>query len=249
MSTSGSTPKRHTQAWFTTTRWSVVLSAQQTDTVTSAQALEGLCQTYWYPLYAYVRRQGHSPEEAADLTQGFFTRLLEKDWLAEVDRQRGRFRNFLMASMKHFMSNERAKDRAKKRGGDKRIVSLDIEIAETQYRLEPVEDRSPEQIYERQWALTVLTQVLDSLRADYEQRGRAGQFDTLRSCLVLGSQQQPYADLAQKLDVSEGAVRVMVHRLKQQYRKTLRHHIAQTVATPEEVELEMQHLRTILAGS
>ncbi len=237
-----------TQAVFVSTQWSLVVTARDGDTQSAAAALETLCRTYWKPLYAFVRRQGLQPDEAMDMTQGFFARLLEKGWIAAADQQRGRFRNYLMASIKHFMSNEWAKQRAKKRGGGCRFIPRDVDTAETQYRLEPMDERSPEQIYERQWALTVLAQVMDTLRQDYEKRGKTDQFDSLKSCLVLGSQQQPYADLAQKLETTEGAVRVMVYRLKQQYRQTLRHHIAQTVATADEVDLEMHYLRTILAG-
>ena len=237
-----------TQAVFASTQWSLVVTAQAGDTQSSA-ALETLCRAYWKPLYAFVRRQGVNPDEAMDMTQGFFTRLLEKDWMAAADQERGRFRNYLMTSIKHFMSNEWAKQRAKKRGGGCRFIPIDAETAETQYRLDPVDTRSPERTYERQWALTVLEQVMDSLHQDYQERDKAAQFESLKPCLVLGSQQQPYAELAQKLETTEGAVRVMVHRLKQQYRHQLRHHIAQTVASADEVEQEMQHLFQALTES
>ena len=230
-----------TQAVFTSTQWSLVVTAQAGDTQ-SAAALETLCRAYWKPLYAFVRRQGVQPDEAMDMTQGFFTRLLEKDWITAADQERGRFRNFLMTSIKHFMSNEWAKQRAKRRGGGCRFIPVDVQTAETQYRLDPIDTRSPERTYERQWALTTLEQVMDTLRQDYQKRNKTAQFEILKPCLVLSSQHQPYAQLAQQLDTTEGAVRVMVHRLKQQYRQKLRHHIAQTVASAEEVEQEMQHL-------
>ena len=240
--------QRPTQARFVTTHWSVVLAAGDQAGSHCAEALQTLCQTYWFPLYAFVRRQDIQPHEALDLTQGFFARLLEKQWLAAVDPARGRFRNFLMSSIKHFMSNEWARQRAKKRGGGRWHFPLDGDHAETRYRLEPQDDRSPEQVYERQWALTVLEQVMTELRQDYETRGKGGQFDALKSCLALGSQQQPYAQLAGRLNSTEGAARVMVHRLKQQYRKILRRQIAQTVSSAEEVESEIRHLFQALAG-
>jgi RNA polymerase sigma factor (sigma-70 family) len=240
--------QRPTQARFGTTHWSVVLAAGDQAHSHCAEALQSLCQTYWFPLYAFVRRQDIQPDEALDLTQGFFARLLEKEWLAAADPERGRFRNFLMASIKHFMGHEWARQRAKKRGGGCCHFSLDRDSAETRYRLEPLDDRTPEQMYERQWALTVLEQVMTGLRQDYETRGKGEQFDALKSCLALGSQQQSYAELAVRLNSSEGAVRVMVHRLKQQYRKILRRQIAQTVNSAEEVESEIRHLFQALAG-
>jgi len=230
-----------------TTRWSVVLAARDSDTRQCAQALELLCQSYWFPLYAFVRRQGHSPDQAGDLTQGFFAQLLEKGWLAKITHQEGRFRNFLMVAMKHFISNERAKERAQKRGGGRRILRLDIENAETRYRIEPADKTSPEQVYERQWALTLLDQVLVSLKAEYAKKGKSKVFDLLKHSLTGQRDRLDYDDLAEQLSATEGAVRVMVHRLKQRYRQLLREHIAHTVATPEEVDLEMQHLREALS--
>jgi RNA polymerase sigma-70 factor (ECF subfamily) len=248
MGTGKAASNRHTQAWFATTRWSVVVSAQQEDSVTSARALEGLCQTYWYPLYAFVRRQGCAPEEAADLTQGFFARLLEKDWLADVDRQKGRFRNFLMAAIKHYLSNERAKARAQKRGGGCRIVSMDIETAETRLRLEPVDTTTPDQLFERQWALTLLEEVLATLKQEYEHQNKAAVFAAIKGSLTGPRDRQPYATLAQQLDSTEGHVRVLVHRLRQRYRQLLREAVAGTVASDSEVDAEMEHLRRILTG-
>lgn len=239
--------QRPTQARFATTHWSVVLAAGDQASSHSPEALQILCETYWFPLYAFVRKQGIQPAEALDLTQGFFARLLEKQWLAAVDPARGRFRSFLMASIKHFISNEWARARAKKRGGGRYRISLDGERAETRYRLEPVDDRSPEQVFERQWALTVLEQVAIELRRDYATRGKSSQFDALKSHLNLGSKQQSYAQLAERLNTSEGAARVMVHRLKEQYRSIMRRQIAQTVASAEEIESEIRHLFQALA--
>ena len=237
------------RAWFATTRWSVVLAAKQKQDTRSAQALETLCRAYWVPLYAFVRRQGYNPDQAGDLTQGFFTTLLERNWLAGVTRQEGRFRNFLMVAMKHYISNERAKARAIKRGGACHFMHLDIETAETRYRIEPIDRTTPEQTFERQWALALLDQVLNSLKSEYEQKDKASVFVTLKHCLTGQRDQPDYQALARKLETSQGAVRVMVHRLKDRYRSLLREHIAHTVFTHEEIELELQHLRRVLTGS
>jgi RNA polymerase sigma factor (sigma-70 family) len=249
MTRSHSNAGKTSQAWFATTRWSVVLTAQDKQSSRCRQAMDGLCRTYWYPLYAFVRRQGCTADEAADFTQGFFARCLEKDWLDSVDQSKGRFRNFLLASINHYVSNERARQRAKKRGGGKRIFSLDIETAETRYRIEPETTTTPEQLFERQWALALLDTVLKDLQQKYTDEGKAAAFDFLKPCLIGQTTSLPCSELAQKLQCTEGAVRVMIHRLKKRYRDLLRQHIAHTVATPEDVEAEMQHLRTILSGS
>lgn len=232
-----------------TTHWSVVLAARNSDTQQCAQALEVLCQTYWFPLYAFVRRQGCQADQAADLTQGFFAQLLEKDWLGKINHQEGRFRNFLMVAMKHYISNERAKDRAQKRGGGRPLLSLNMDRAETRYRIEPAHETTPEQVFERQWALTLLDQVLVSLKTEYSQKDKGQVFDLLKHALTGQRDQLDYGQLAEQLSATEGAVRVMVHRLKQRYRQLLREHIAHTVATPEEVDLEMQHLKKALSAS
>jgi RNA polymerase sigma factor (sigma-70 family) len=239
---------RPQQAWFATTHWSVVLAAKDRHAPAGRQALESLCQGYWYPLYAFVRRQGHQPEDAADLTQEFFTRLLDKNWLADVSRTKGRFRSFLLAAMTHFLSNEYDKAKARKRGGGCRIVPLEIETAETRYRLEPSDPVTPEQLYERQWALTLLDQVLTRLQALYAEEGKADLFAMLKPCLAGKRESQPYTDLAAGLGMTEGAVRVAVHRLRQRYREVLRDQIAQTVSSPGEVEPEIQHLMRALVG-
>lgn len=239
---------RPSQARFVTTQWSIVLAAKGHQGTAGRDALEALCRAYWYPLYAYVRRQGHTPEDAADLTQEFFARLLEKDWLADVTRTKGRFRSFLLAAMTHFLANEYDKARARKRGGGCRIVPLEIETAETRYRLEPTDPVTPEQLYERQWALTLLDQVLAQLQAEYTQAGKAGLFASLKPCLAGRHESQPYADLAAGLSMTEGAVRVAVHRLRSRYREVLRVQISQTVSSPEEIEPEIRHLMRVLAG-
>jgi len=248
MTASGDNTVGPSKAWFATTRWSVVLAAKDRTCAQGQEALATLCQTYWYPLYAYVRRQGHRPDDAADLTQEFFTRLLEKDWLADVSRAKGRFRSFLLAAMGHFLANEYDKAQAKKRGGACRIVPLDIETAETRYSLEPSDPVTPEQLYERQWALTLLDQVLARVQGQYAQEGKADLFAVLRPCLSGKSDAQPYSVLAARLGSTEGAVRVAVHRVRQRYRKVLRDQIAQTVCSPEEIEPEIRHLMRVLSG-
>ncbi|MGB7768832.1 MAG: sigma-70 family RNA polymerase sigma factor [Verrucomicrobiia bacterium] len=232
---------------FVTTHWSVVLTAGRSDTTRAHAALANLCQTYWYPLYAYVRRRGHSPEDAQDLTQAFFARLLERNWVGQADQQKGRFRSFLLSAMNHFLADEWDKARAQKRGGGILPVPLQFDTAETRYGHEPADNITPEQNYERRWALTVLDKVLQRLRSEYEQEGKAELFAALNPCLVGDRTAQPYADLAVKLGVSEGAVKSAVHRLRQRYRQLLHDEIAQTVANPGEVDEELHHLFAVLA--
>ena len=236
------------QPAFVTTHWSVVLTAGRNDTTRARAALERLCQTYWYPLYAYVRRRGKSPEDAQDLTQEFFARLLEHNWIGRADQQRGRFRSFLLSAMNHFLSDEWDKARAQKRGGNFVHVPLEFEVAETRFSHEPADLTTPEQNYERRWALTLLDEVLRRLRSEYEQDGRGELFATLHPCLVGGRSSQPYAELAVKLGVSEGTVKSAVHRLRQHYRQLLREEIAQTVAEPRDVDEELRHLFAVLGG-
>jgi RNA polymerase sigma-70 factor (ECF subfamily) len=230
-------------AGFATTSWSVVVAARDGDAAQAREALATLCETYWYPLYAFIRRQGNSAQEAEDLTQEFFSRLLEKDFLEGVDRSRGKFRSFLLAACGHFLSNERDRARAWKRGGRCRIVSLDFAQAETQYALEAADRLSPDKLFARRWALTLLRNVLSRLRADYAARGKAALFDRLRVSL-LGEDSEPAASLAAALGMTAGAVRVAVHRLRQQFRELLREEIARTVDRPEEIEEEMRDLFT-----
>ena len=230
-----------------TTHWSVVLAAGQNNAAGAQAALASLCQTYWYPLYAYVRRRGHKPEDAQDLTQEFFARLLKHNWLSRADQQRGRFRSSLLSAMNHFLADEWDKARAQKRGGGQMPVPLQFDTAETRYGHEPVDNTTPEQNYERRWALTLLDEVLRRLRSEYEQEGRAELFATLHPCLVGDRSSQPYAELAVKLGVSEGAVKSAVHRLRQRYRQLLHDEIAQTVAEPGEVNEELRHLFAVLA--
>lgn len=232
---------------FVTTHWSLVLSAGDNKSPQFASALEKLCRTYWYPLYAYVRQRGQSPEDARDLTQEFFARLLERNWIGRAEEQKGRFRSFLLSAMNHFLADNWDKARAQKRGGGAMPVPLQFDTAETRYNHEPVYNITPEQSYERQWALILLDKVLQRLRAEYEQEGRAEFFTALNPCLVGDRTAQPYAELAVKLGVSEGTVKSAVHRLRQRYRELLRDEIAQTVATLGEVDDELRHLFAVLS--
>ncbi len=233
---------------FVTTHWSVVLTAGASDTTCARAALENLCQTYWYPLYAYVRRRGHSPEDAQDLTQAFFARLLERNWVGQADRQKGRFRSFLLSALNHFLADEWDKARAQKRGGGVAPLPLEFDAAETRYSHEPADNVTPEHNYERRWALTLLDEVLRRLRSDYEQEGKTELFAALHPCLVGDRSAQPYAELAAKLGVAEGTVKAAVHRLRRRYRQLLRDEIGQTVAEPGEVDEELRHLFAVLAG-
>jgi len=224
-----------------------VLTAGRSDTTRAASALEKLCQTYWYPLYAYVRRRGHSLEDAQDLTQAFFARLLERNWVGQADQQKGRFRSFLLSAMNHFLADEWDKARAQKRGGGLAPIPLQFDVAETRYSHEPADNVTPEHSYERRWALTLLDEVLRRLRSEYEQDGRGELFAALHPCLVGDRSSQPYAELAVKLGISEGTVKSAVHRLRQRYRQLLRDEIAQTVVEPGEVDEELKHLFAVLA--
>lgn len=233
---------------FVTTRWSVVISAGHSDTTRSCEALARLCQTYWHPLYAYVRRLGHLPPDAQDLTQEFFARLLAKNYLADADESRGRFRSFLLAALKHFLANEWDKASAQKRGGGQMLIPIDPSTAETSCRFEPADATTAEKIYERRWALTLLAQVLQHLREEYVRAGREKLFEQLKPTLTEASRTVRYAEIAARLGMSEGAVKVAVHRLRLRYREVLRAEIADTVASPAEVEDELRNLFAALSG-
>ena len=235
------------QPAFVTTHWSVVLSAGSVETPRARAALETLCRTYWYPLYAYARRRGFSPEDAQDVTQEFFARLLEHNWVAKAERSKGRFRSFLLMAMNRFLAKEWRKAKAQKRGGEMRVEPLALETAETRYAAEPASTADPELEFERRWALTLLDQVLRHLREEYDQQGHAAQFDALAPALLGSRETQPYAILAGELGLTEGTVRVAVSRLRQRYRERLKEEIANTVALPEDVDEELRHLFRVLA--
>ena len=239
---SDSTTSRDGPRVFPATQWTVVLAAGGTPSPESAAALERLCSSYWYPLYAFVRRRGHSPPDAQDLTQEFFARLLEHNWIAHANRHKGRFRSFLLMAMKRFLSKEWDKVKTLKRGGQVRLVSLQLDTAETRYTREPADTRTPEQVFEEQWALVLLDSVLNRLRNDYGQEGKGALFHTLEPCLIGSREAQPYAALAAEMGMTEGAVKMAVCRLRERYRACLKEEIGHTVASPAEVDEELRHL-------
>ena len=196
-----------------------------------------------------MRRRGYHPPDAQDLIQEFFARLLEHNWLARADQQKGRFRSFLVGALNHFVANEWDKARAWKRGGRLEIISLQFDTAEGRYREEPAATATPEQCYERRWALALLDQVVQRLRQEHERDGKAGLYAALNPCLVGDRETQPYAVLAATLGLTEGAVKVAVHRLRQRYRELLREEIAHTVSSPAEVDAELRHLFGVLTRS
>jgi RNA polymerase sigma-70 factor (ECF subfamily) len=232
---------------FPVTQWTLVVAAGATPSPESTAALERLCGTYWYPLYAYVRRCGHPAADAEDLTQEFFARVLEHQWIARADRDLGRFRSFLLMAMKRFMAKEWAKANTLKRGGGVRLVPLRFDTAETRYCREPADTSTPEQVYEKQWALLLLEAVMKRLREDYARDGKGALFDALQPCLVGSREAQPYAALAARLGMSEGAVRTAVCRLRERYREHTKQEIGQTVASPAEIDGELRHLFRVLA--
>jgi RNA polymerase sigma-70 factor (ECF subfamily) len=238
------TANRH-ERLFASTHWSVILAAGQSDT-RAHDALAHLCETYWYPLYAYARRRGCSPHDAQDLTQEFFARLLKGNWVAKADRNRGRFRSFLLSAMKHFMSNEWNKAHAQKRGCGQPIVSLNDDSAEQRYRLEPVERATPESLFERRWALTLLDAVLAQLEEENQHEGKQVWMEAMRSALTTDREAIDYKEVALKLDITETAARVAMHRLRKRYRQLIRAEVARTVASPLEVETEIRHLFRVL---
>jgi RNA polymerase sigma factor (sigma-70 family) len=235
------------QAAFQNTLWSQVVAAGKLDLPNSQQALEELCRLYWFPIYAFLRRWGHDREEARDLTQGFFAYLLEENVLAKADPDRGRFRSFLLGVLKNYVSNQQNWAKAIKRGGKDKIVSIDEETAEGLYANEPVTDTTPDKIFERRWALAVLEEAMKRLRAEYAHASMQSLFETLQPWLT-GDQESGFAALGEQLGKSEGNARVLVHRLRDRFRKLIRAVIADTVSDVDQVELELQHLQQALRG-
>jgi len=232
---------------FNTTHWSVVLAAGDHDSARSTQALEWLCRAYWYPLYVYVRRQGHAFAEAQDLTQEFFARFLALNYVRLADRERGRFRTFLLSSLKHFLINEWNKANREKRGGGRVVFSLDAEETETRFLAEPADGRLPDKAYDRRWALVLLDRVLDQLQAEFAGAGRSQVFEELKSSLTGEENGSSYAEISRRLGMTEGNVKVTVHRLRRRYRELLRNEIAITVDGEEEIDAEIRHLFAVLA--
>jgi RNA polymerase sigma factor (sigma-70 family) len=227
---------------FATTHWSVVLTAGQRVGPQAQAALEQLCRTYWFPVYAYVRRRGRGKEDAEDLSQEFFRRLLERNDFARLDSERGKFRAFLLASLKHFLANEWDKSQCQKRGGGLGTLSLDWKTADTQFQVAATNQTSPDQAYDREWAVALLSQVLEGLRVECEAEGKAAQFEHLRAFLTAEQRERTYAEAATALNMEETAVRVAVHRLRKRYRQLLRDEIANTLSDAGQVAEELQAL-------
>lgn len=209
-------------------------------------ALDALCRAYWFPLYAYVRRRGYSPEDAEDLTQSYFAALIERDYLAQADRTKGRLRSFLLTTLKHFLADEWSKASAQKRGAGRRPVSFDATEAEERYTLEPVDDSSPDVLFEKRWALTVLDNVLAALRQEYAGTGKAAVFDGLQKFLAWNSNTEAYREAAAQLNMKETAIRVAVFRMRRRYGDLLRAAVSSTVTSPEDVPAELDHLFSLL---
>jgi RNA polymerase sigma factor (sigma-70 family) len=248
MSFGSTTAPSGSNAWFVTTHWSVVLSAQDSHGSHSRQALESLCRTYWYPLYSFARRAGHSPTDAEDLTQGFFARLLEKDYLKAAAIDKGRFRTFLLVALKRYLANEWDRQHAQKRGGFTAIVPIDQDLAETRFASELTNHLSPDLLFDRQWAMTLLDRTMTQLQQEYSASGRSELFDCLRLCLAKDESALPYTEIASRLKVTEASIKMAVHRLRSRYREILQHEIAQTVSTREEIEEEIRHLFSVFAS-
>jgi RNA polymerase sigma factor (sigma-70 family) len=225
-----------------TTRWSLILAATGEGTPEADEALASLCQMYWYPVYAFIRRQERNADAAADLTQEFFARLLEKHYLHDARRERGRFRAYLFAAVRHFLSNQRDHARALKRGGGVAPLPIDAETAEGRYRREAVDDVTPEKLFDRQWAIALLEQVMDRLRAEVEAAGKGAQFATLKPLLAGEPDERSYRAIGEEAGMSEGAARVAVHRLRRRYRDLLRQEIADIVCSQEAIDAELRYL-------
>lgn len=233
---------------FATTHWSVVVAAGGQDLPQRSDALEKLCRSYWYPLYAYIRRRGFAPEDAQDLTQEFFARLLKKNYPAQADRAKGKFRSFLLLTLNHFLADEFARASTLKRGGGQVFISLDQEVAEGRYRLEPADHLSPEKLFERRWAQTILENALTRLRAEYGADSQPETYAVLKAFEPGEQASIPYIEAAARLGISESALKSKIHRLRQRHRELVREEIAQTVCTSAEVDQELHHLLAIISG-
>lgn len=233
---------------FATTSWNVVLVAGGQGTPESMQAWEALCRTYWYPLYAFVRRQGYQQEDAQDLVQEFFSRLLAKDYIARADPDKGRFRSFLLTGIKRLLYDEHDKGGRLKRGGGLAVFSLDAGAAEDRYQLEPPDNQTPEALYERSWATALLEHAADRLRAEYQEAGKGDLFEQLTEFRLDAEDPRTYAEVAARLRLSEGAVKSGIHRLRQRHHQLVREEIGKTLANPSELEEEVCYLRRVLGA-
>jgi len=229
---------------FHTTRWTLVIASARDQSQTGRAALAAVCQTYWYPLYAFARRRRHSPPDAQGLTQGFFLHVLEHQTLSHVDQLKGKFRSFLLACFQNYLSVEAQRAHRLKRGGQCQFVSLDLESAENRYRLEPADYLTPEKIFEARWALTLLAQAMTVLRLEYLAQGKESVFDTLKTFIGIGESrpQTSYEEAAKALDVGVGTVKTLIHRLRKQYLAVVREEVARTVSNPAEIEGEIRAL-------
>jgi RNA polymerase sigma factor (sigma-70 family) len=233
---------------FATTRWSVIVRARDSQSPEARAALERLCETYWYPLYCYVRRRGHSPEDTQDLTQEFFARLLGNGGLALVDRTKGKFRSFLLASMNNLLANEWNRSQRQKRGGGAAHFSLDAAAAEERYQFEPADQLTPEVIFERRWAETLIDRVTRRLQTEFAETGMAERFEGLKVFLLAGDEPTSYAEAAAKIGITEGAVRTAIYRMRQRYGELFRAELAETVTSSLELEEELRHFLSVLGG-
>ena len=235
------------QEWFATTHWSVVLAAGHDSAPGAREALEKLCRTYWYPLYAYVRRRGYGPQDSEDLTQSFFARLLAKDGLAKADRQRGRFRTFLITSLNNFLADEWDKSQRQKRGGGWTVVSFDAVAAEDRYQLEPPDPHDAMTVFERRWVAALMNAVLTRLEQEYRGAEKQESFALLKDFIAGDHGQISYAEAGRRIHLSENAVKQAVHRLRRRYRQLFRDEIAQTVADPAEIDDEVRHILAVVS--
>ena len=241
--------RARTAASFNTTHWTIVLACRdQDDSRAAEQALANLYQTYWYPLYAYIRRRGYSEHDAEDLVQGFYAHIQEKHALAKADPRRGKFRTFLLSSLQNFLANENERSRAQKRGGGRELIRLDAEDAKERYQLEQVHSVTPEKIFEMRWAHALLDQTLAGLRADFAARGKQRLFEGLQTFLTADSGETSYQKAADNLGLPLSAVKTSVHRMRLDYRTRLREEIGRTVSCPEEIDEELLYLRKVLAA-
>ncbi len=247
MSTPQTKPGSVNRAAFPTTHWSVVLAAGRERSPQGDAALETLAQAYWYPIYAFVRREGYAAAEAQDLTQAFFARLLERNYPAQADRTKGRFRSFLLLTLRHFLSDERERAEAAKRGGGCVLLSLDEERSERQYGTEPADMDTPETLFERRWAETILARAQSRLAEEYAASGKEAIYQVLRGFQPGEQRSLSYLQAAQRLATTESAVKALIHRMRSRHQQLVRNEIAQTVASAEDVDDELRHLIAVLS--
>ncbi len=240
--------RRSGAAWFATTHWSVVLRARDEGSAEASEALASLCQSYWPPLYSFIRRQGSSVEDAQDLTQKYFARVLERNYFSAADRKKGKLRTFLLSTLKHFLANEYDRTQALKRGGGQVIIPLDTDFAEGRHGVDPGHEITPERQFEQNWAMTLLDKVMAELRKDYARAGKTNQFDEFKPFISDPNPSVAFSEVASRLGMTEAAVKMAVSRLRQRYRRLLREQIARTVSSPDEVDDEIRHLFAVFGN-